>query len=179
MRAKLNPLTSALSLSDVDRGDILALIKRNLKHNEEVLSDDTDFKVFELDFFREDLPDGFDVADIILATDVVYDELITRAFFRTLCKLVKESKRKKAVQNLEILVAIERRGRAAIDQDGNGIVAAPNFDIFTGLLHEFRERISDSARIYNLELIPPNFPQRFNLYQRTSDLHLWRMEVTF
>ncbi len=67
--------------SDVDRGDILKLLSRNLSQN--VDSDKTKTTVCELDFFDSDGRKWKEEADlreveVIIAADVVYDKEITQ-----------------------------------------------------------------------------------------------------
>ncbi len=68
-------------LSDVDRGDILKLLSRNLSQN--VDFDKTKTTVCELDFFDSDGRKWKEEADlreveVIIAADVVYDKEITQ-----------------------------------------------------------------------------------------------------
>merc|ERR1719266_2706984 len=69
----------SVTATDVDRGDILNLLNRNHKLNEEALQS-CDFKVAELDFFWEEWQTETlqicENCDVILSADVVYRFMI-------------------------------------------------------------------------------------------------------
>eukprot|EP00095_Tigriopus_kingsejongensis_P005582 maker-scaffold12_size759060-snap-gene-5.19 protein:Tk05582 transcript:maker-scaffold12_size759060-snap-gene-5.19-mRNA-1 annotation:"Uncharacterized protein C16orf68" len=150
-----------VTCTDVNRGDILDLIRSNVKLN----GSQENCHVEELDFFREDwkdsLKDRLASADVLLVADVVYSRDITSHFFRTLSYLLSQNPK------LEVFLAIERRCHV----DGSGCLVSPNFDHFLGLLHELTDHSSTLA----LSKLSCDFKQYFSCYERVEALHLWQL----
>ena len=105
-------LAHAVTATDVSRGEILPLIRKNANLNTSVLAMPHNFSVQELDFFWDSWsPDleqrvvssevflSFSLSSkttvsfqVVLAADVVYDRHITEHFFKTLQKILQTTK---------------------------------------------------------------------------------------
>ena len=153
--------------TDVDRGDILPLLRRNAGRNREAL-DGCDFSVAELDFFwdcwPEELRTQITDCDVILAADVVYDRDITRHFFKTLTSLL-------SLGPKVALIAIEKRLHAGEE----GEIVAPNYEIFLKSLSDLnKSRLNQNTRV---EVSSVNLDFRKSLqYTRVSELNLFKIE---
>merc|ERR1712106_494327 len=79
-------------VTDVDRGDILELVNRNVNRNKDQIS--ADVEVREIDFFNHEtidcMIDNIRKTQIILAADVIYDDELTDGFFDTVLKILSE-----------------------------------------------------------------------------------------
>lgn len=150
--------------SDIDEGGILSLIKSNSERN---VIKSNEFIVEELDFFNADWEtrlkrELFDL-DIILVADVVYNEQITRAFFRVLDNL-----KMMITKDLFILIAMERR----LWTNEKGEQIAPSHDVFVQCLHDFEHSSSNCE----VKAIPIDFPHHFRqYYERVSELLMWKI----
>lgn len=135
--------------TDVDRGDILPLLRSNISSN----SSKSNVNVIELDFFWDTYPDHLEkqlrACDVIIAADVVYDVNITRHFFKTLERLIEFGIK-------DIYIGIEQRLRT--DEDG-GLVA-PNFEIFKKSLEALHLRTVRDRRL-QVEELRTDFPKYF------------------
>merc|ERR1712241_1436639 len=116
-------LVHAVTATDVSRGAILPLIRKNANLNMSVLAMPHNFSVQELDFFWDswspDLEQRVVSSEVVLAADVVYDRHITEHFFKTLQKILQTPK--------VVFLAIERRQSDPRDSEQ---VFASNFAYF-------------------------------------------------
>ena len=153
--------------TDVDRGDILPLIRRNASRNREALAG-CDFSVTELDFFWSSWPEELSrqgsECEVILAADVVYDKDITRHFFKTLTSLL-------SLGPKVALIAIERRLHAGEE----GEIVAPNYEIFLKSLSDLHNsRLNQNTKV-EVSSLNVDFPKSLQ-YTRVSELNLFRIE---
>ena len=136
-------------------------IRRNIKLNE-ICSKVT---VAELDFTKS-LPLGIikDV-DVILAADVIYDPVVTKAFFRCLGDIALYCLATRG--RVEAYVAMEARSRGIDDLD--------TLKIMQGELERFKER-TDIRDVLTVDLIEKgSFQQKFAYNSACADMHMWRL----
>ena len=149
-------------ISDIDRGNILNLLKSNIQKN----LPNGNVECRELDFFWDTFPDSIGLAirdsDIILAADVVYDKNTTRHFFKTVRQILNFGGK-------TVYIAIERR----LWIDDSGHLVAPNFTIFKEHLNELNNSQIKETKVRVQELIT-DFPQYFE-YNRVPELTLWKI----
>ncbi|XP_050441506.1 methyltransferase-like protein 22 [Adelges cooleyi] len=146
--------------TDIDNKDILSNIEKNIKLNEDLITGRT--IVMPLDFFEpklsEPLWEKFKTVTIIIATDVVYDNELTKQFVNTLIKLMTNAQ--------TAYVAMEKR---YVFSTSDLDVCAPCYDYFVELLNENESWIK-------VELINCNFTQYFQ-YNRAKELVLFKLTV--
>lgn len=149
-------------ISDVNRGDILNLLKSNIDKN----SPSRNIQIQEIDFFwdtyPEDVLQSLRSCNIVLAADVVYDESITRHFFKTLRNILKFGGK-------TVLIAIERRLRT----DEGGQLVAPNFEIFSQQLAALDTEVLNGQAVM-VQQLNIDFPKYFE-YSRVPELTLWQI----
>lgn len=156
------PKIVIILIPDVDRGEILDLIRTNVKLNgcENVC------EVREINFFetnwRVNLQSDIETTDVVLVADVVYNQDITTQFFHTLQFILEANPR------VEVFLAIEQRCQV----DKQGQVISPNFDHFCGLLSDLTTKGCPSTVLTEL---PCDFTQFFKSYERVKRLHLWHI----
>ena len=130
-----------------------------------------DYQVNEIDFFKTDwqnilAPDLLGI-DLIICADVIYNEEITRAFFKTLEYLITKTK-----EDLTIIISLEKR----LWTDANGEIITPSYQVFLECLQEFKTSHSD-AQIEEIEL---NFPHIFyQFYDRVNNLVIWQIKTAY
>jgi len=159
---------ASVTATDVDRGDILPLLRRNCAANVGWSGGDM-VQVCQLNFFWEpsdwslDLTKCVEDSRVILAADVVYDREITVHFFNSLRNILGTGEK-------TVFIAIERRLWTGDD----GTVIAPNFEFFLENL-ETLEKGRDSDN-YTLRVTEEgtDFSQFFK-YNRVNELRLWRL----
>ena len=160
-------LAAAVTATDVDRGDILALLGRNAGRNLGVMAEPTAFAVMELDFFQQDWSEGLARAvagsEVVLAADVVYNRDITEHFFLTLRRILVTPK--------VALLAIERRQS---DPRDSATTFASNFAYFRHELEVLQGEVLGSGVKVEVEQVDTTFPQHF-AYTRVQELTLWRV----
>jgi len=145
--------------TDIDRGDILPQIRRNISLNKSKVT------VAELDFTKELPLDVIKDVDVILAADVIYDAVITQAFFRCLGDVALHCLSFKG--RIEAYVAMEARSR--------GIEGLDTLKIMRDELGRFRER-TDMRHILNVEYIQKgSFAQKFGYNSANADMHMWKL----
>ena len=153
--------------TDVDRGDILPLIRRNAGRNREALAS-CDFSVTELDFFWSSWPEELrkhgSECDVILAADVVYDKDITHHFFKTLTSLL-------SLGPKVALIAIEKRLHAGED----GEIVAPNYEIFLKSLSDLNKSRLNQNTTVEVSSVKLDFTKSLQ-YTRVSELNLFKIE---
>jgi len=150
--------------TDVNRGEILGLLRRNGRRNESLITKKEgggEYEVKEFDFFwnnwSTDVEQIVKISDIILAADVVYDREITKHFFKTLAKIMNQAPK-------VVYIAIEERK----DVDNQGNVVSPNFKYFLEELEKL-EALNTGVTVTKIET---DFDQSFR-YTRVLELTLW------
>jgi len=150
--------------TDVDRDNIMDILRINGNKNSEFIGNMSKFNVMEIDFFWNSWPasitDYLNHCQVILVADVVYNQDITRNFFKTLIKILTLSPK-------VTYIAIERRQHV----DLSGAVVAPNFQHF---LEEIERMKSTNPNIH-VSRLEIDFAQCFS-YSRVNELTLWRVE---
>lgn len=146
--------------TDIDKGDILGVIKSNVKRNKHIVRNPV--KVLELDFMsneiHRDILEQLPNIPVIIAADTIYDDRITDAFIQTIrCFLQKSS------GNTSIFVALEKRYVFTISDCDT---TAPCYDYFL----ESLKKLTD----VKYEEVPLTFPKYFQ-YDRVKELVLWKV----
>jgi len=160
-------VADSVTATDVNRGEILPLIRKNSNLNRGILAQAENFSVQELDFFWDSWPPDLEQkvtsSEVVLAADVVYDRHITEHFFKTLQKILQTPK--------VVFLAIERRQSDPRDSDQ---VFASNFAFFKYKLDALNGcNIGHLLVRVKQECI--DFTQFFQ-YSRVPELTLWRVE---
>eukprot|EP00092_Neocalanus_flemingeri_P015063 GFUD01016270.1.p1 GENE.GFUD01016270.1~~GFUD01016270.1.p1 ORF type:complete len:296 (+),score=88.09 GFUD01016270.1:56-889(+) len=160
-------MADAVTATDVDRGDILALLGRNGDRNKGSMAS-CKWQVKEMDFFwdtwTEDMETIVCDSQVVLAADVVYDRDITKHFFKTLRKILTYAPK-------VVFIAIEKRQRTSCD----GALEAPNFEYFLenlSLLHSSKPKENVTVKVSEEDT---KFSKYFN-YTRVEELTLWKIE---
>ncbi|XP_074034479.1 methyltransferase-like protein 22 [Leptinotarsa decemlineata] len=145
--------------TDINRGDILGLIERNVKRNKNICRHRVE--VLELDFMSSDIPDEIvrhlPNVSLIIAADTVYDDSITRAFMKTIQKLLSMSRR------MSVYIALEKRYVFTLSDCDT---AAPCYEFYLECLANMKN--------VKYEEVPLNFPKYFE-YDRVKELVLWKL----
>ncbi|XP_053651956.2 methyltransferase-like protein 22 isoform X1 [Cherax quadricarinatus] len=161
-------LAKQVIISDVDRGDILELISRNIKRNIDLIKAKVEVK--EIDFFNhatiEEIMDLKNVS-VLLAADVVYHDQLTDAFLRTVLRLMSDPPDK------TMYIALEKR--YVFTQEDMDTVA-PCYEYFLQGL-EWLGSQNLSQIDWTIEALPTDFEQYFT-YERTRHLTLWKIQAT-
>merc|ERR1719237_152284 len=160
-------VADSVTATDVNRGEILPLIRKNSNLNRGILAQAENFSVQELDFFWDSWPPDLEQkvtsSEVVLAADVVYDRHITEHFFKTLHKILQTPK--------VVFLAIERRQSDPRDSDQ---VFASNFAFFKHKLDALNGcNVGHLLVRVKQECI--DFAQSFQ-YSRVPELTLWRVE---
>ncbi|KAG7156762.1 methyltransferase-like protein 22 [Homarus americanus] len=162
-------LAKQVIVTDVDRGDILDLINRNIKRNADLLK--AELMVKEVDFFNhatiDDIQDIKNNVSVLLAADVIYHDQLTDAFFDTILRLMSDP------PNKTLYVALEKR--YVFTQEDMDTVA-PCYEHFLQCLEWLRSQ-NLSHIDWTLQELPTNFEQYFT-YERTRHLVLWKIQAT-
>lgn len=160
-------MADAVTATDVNRGDILPLLERNGKRNRSSMTS-CKWEVKEMDFFweswTEDIETVVSDSQVVLAADVVYDQDITKHFFKTLRKVLSFAPK-------VAFIAIEKRQRTGSE----GGVVAPNFEHFLENLSQLHLSKPKENVTIKVSRENTNFPQYFN-YTRVLELTLWKIE---
>lgn len=159
---------NSVSCTDINIGGILDIIKSNFNRNKKFIKAKT-FKIMELDFmassnWSDEINQTILNTDIILAADVIYDDVLTDAFIKTLEVILQKSlsSRKQIVY-----VALEKRYVFTVaDMD----TCAPCYEYFLQEFHKLKIKHIH----WTIESIPIDFPQFFD-YERTNALVLWKI----
>nr|CAG4645070.1 EOG090X0C5G [Leptodora kindtii] len=154
-------VSSKVTSTDINLGNILSLIKENSDSNSAMARNR--ISVMELDFYKEDYPPELlttiENTDLIIAADVVYHDELTDAFLRTLCKLMSIGREKTA------LIALEKRYVFTLAELDS---VAPCFDYFSENLH------SVMSRYQIKQLDTDQIPQYF-CYEKVKELVLFQI----
>ncbi|XP_049826166.1 methyltransferase-like protein 22 [Aethina tumida] len=149
--------------SDVNRSDLFQLIESNYNRNKSLTK--FPLKVVELDFLVQTLPN--DIVNIlpqvslIIAADVVYDDIITKAFVNTIEHLLSKPPQR------SVIVALEKRYVFTLAEFDS---VAPCYDYFIECL--------ENVKNIKVEQIKCDFPQYFK-YERVEQLVLWKVTSNF
>jgi len=159
---------ASVTVTDLDRGNILALIRRNIDRNKDLLQ--ADMAVAELDFSAPRTVAALGArlreVSLLLAADVVYDNRITDAFFATVRDVMSQPPDK------TLLIALEKR-YVFTTEDLDTV--APCYEHFLERLYEMtRGGGTGGVRWTAQEVKPEEIPQSFD-YERTRHLVLWRI----
>ncbi|XP_077173283.1 methyltransferase-like protein 22 isoform X2 [Paroedura picta] len=161
--------------------DLLATCERNVALNKHIFEPaGSSVKVRLLDWLHEELcmdPDVpyswsdqeivelHDLTTVILAADVFYDDDLTDAFFRTLCRLSRHLKRPCAVY-----LSIEKRLNFTLRHMD---VACEAYSHFRNTLDDL-VNLKDGRMRYAAEPLCLSFPQQI-VYERVEQLELWKI----
>jgi len=158
-----------VTATDVDRGDILPLLRRNCHLNSDWRCG-KEVSVKELDFYWSDsawsqeLRNDIHDSQVILAADVVYDREITSQFFKTLVSILRTGEK-------IVFIAIERR----LWTGENGAIIAPNYEFFLENLRTLEEGSPNENYTVTVSNVRTDFNKFFD-YNRVNELYLWRIE---
>lgn len=156
-----------MTATDINDDAILNHIRRNVARNSHLFPPAGDVMVAPLDFVTDTSLLDREQFDLVLAGDVIYDDIITANFISFIEKLTTLT----AVgdRSLSIVIATEKRYVFTVaDLD----TMAPAFDFFMEQLALVMQRYS----VLGLEFIDINFPQYF-CYERTADLVLIKLSM--
>nr|CAH7724753.1 unnamed protein product [Callosobruchus chinensis] len=150
---------SPVFCTDIDKGDILSLVKHNVEQNNHIVQHT--IEVLELNFNSESLPpiivEALPNIPIIIAADVVYEDSLTDAFISTVCKLLAPP------GDRSIYVALEKRYVFTI-ADCESV--APCYEYFLQRLKQ--------AKSVKSEEVALDFPRYFR-YDRVKELVMWKL----
>ncbi|XP_074178738.1 methyltransferase-like protein 22 isoform X3 [Rhinolophus sinicus] len=157
--------------------DLLAMCQRNVALNSHLTASGGGVvKVRELDWLKDDLctdPDVLfswseeDISDlynhttILLAAEVFYDDDLTDALFKTLCRLAHKLK-----NACTAILSVERRLNFTLSHLD---VTCEAYDHFRSSLYQL-ERLEDGQLRFAVEPVEASFPQRL-AYERIQQLH--------
>jgi len=150
--------------TDMDKGDILHQIKRNIKINEDSSSGPARITVSELDFMKPLHNKTIEDVDVIIAADVIYDPVVTKAFFSCLKEIVKHCTAKK--ERIEVFLAMEARSR------GNDL---DTLKIMKEELVNFKQSVDFCDEFTQIYIDKGAFEQRFAYNSAGADMHLWKL----
>ncbi|RZC35833.1 methyltransferase-like protein 22, partial [Asbolus verrucosus] len=139
---------------DVDKGGLLQLIESNILRNKHLTKHP--ITVLELDFTSQVLPREIVATlakiPIVIAADVIYDDVITEAFVRTVAHVLSKPPKR------SVYIALEKRYVFTIaDCDA----VAPCYEYYMECLQKLEN--------VHMEEVPLNFPQYFH-YERVKEL---------
>lgn len=159
-------LAQKVVITDVDRGDILTLIDRNVERNREIMK--AEILVKEIDFYdHATIDENFESLkdiSVIMAADTIYHNQLTDQFFRTILRLMCEP------PNKTMYVALEKRFVFTIeDMD----TVAPCYDYFLDRIEWLRCQNLSTIN-WTIEEVPIDFKQYF-IYEKTRHLVLWKI----
>lgn len=157
-----------VTITDINRGDILHLIERNIDRNAELVK--ADVKVKEIDFLDpstiDQIRDSIVDVSILLAADVIYDNLLTDGFIRTVLQLMSES------PNKTLYLAMEKRYVFTMEDMDS---VAPCYEYLLTQLDWLR--CQNLSRIeWTVELLDAPCEQYFT-YERNRHLILWKIQA--
>ncbi|KAK4297262.1 hypothetical protein Pmani_030305 [Petrolisthes manimaculis] len=161
-------IAKKVTVTDVDRGDILHLIHRNIKRNPELIKADVEVK--EIDFYNhttiDDLADRMKDVTVILVADVIYHNQLTDAFFSTVLRLMSDPPEK------TMYVAMEKRYVFTLEDMDS---VAPCYEYFLQKLDWLC--CQNLSRVdWTVEQNSTNFKHYFT-YERTKHLVLWKIKA--
>lgn len=165
--------------------DILKLCKKNILKNSHLCNMDngpasksvSKVIVRDLDWMKTDLVEGSDQlfhwrqedklmlskVKYIIAADVIYEDSLTDAFFKTLQKLMVDGSAETA------FIALEKRINFSLDELA---VICPAHDHFMEWV-----KTLNSSKTFHCSQVETSFPKCFS-YTRTKELELWKLTCT-
>jgi len=157
-------------VTDLDRGNILPLVRRNMERNKEMVG--AEMLVRELDFLDdatlERLEPDLRGVSVIIVADVVYHNPLTDAFFAVVAKLLANPPDK------TLLVALEKRYVFTIeDMD----TVAPCYEHFLRCLEALVIKGAPGVKVEAKEIKEAEVPQYFH-YERNKHLVIWQINST-
>ncbi|KAF6272403.1 methyltransferase like 22 [Rhinolophus ferrumequinum] len=163
--------------------DLLAMCQRNVALNSHLTASGGGVvKVRELDWLKDDLctdPDVLfswseeDISDlynhttILLAAEVFYDDDLTDALFKTLCRLAHKLK-----NSCTAILSVEKRLNFTLSHLD---VTCEAYDHFRSSLYRL-EKLEDCQLRFAVEPVEASFPQHL-VYERIQQLELWKIFV--
>lgn len=162
-------LAKQVTITDVDRGNILELVNRNVKRNNDNLS--ADIQVRELDFYNHQtidcMIDSIRNTHIILAADVIYENQLTDGFFDTVLRILSEP------PNKVLYVALEKR--CPVYSEGNLEPDYPLYEYFLEKINWIQYQKPEKIE-WTVEQIKSDFPRYF-FYEPSELLVLWKIQA--
>ncbi|XP_064112191.1 methyltransferase-like protein 22 isoform X2 [Macrobrachium nipponense] len=157
-----------VTVTDIDRGDILKLISRNLNRNAHLLSADTEVK--EINFTNHQTIDVMEEhlknVSVIIVADAIYDNRLTDAFLNTVLRLMSEPPSK------TLYLALEKRYVFTLE-DMDSI--APCYEyLLTRLDWLCCQNLSCVE--WNIKLLDPLSEQYFT-YERNKNLIIYEIQA--
>ncbi|XP_043486622.1 methyltransferase-like protein 22 [Polistes fuscatus] len=154
-------LAKEIICTDINLGEILNIVKRNFIRNISYVK--CKFYIEELNFLNlkwsQSLEEKINVTDIIIAADVIYDDVITDGFVTTLDKILKKKDSKIAY------IALEKRY----------VFTVANMDTVAPMYEEFLRCIRRQNLNWNIEYVKIDFP-RFFKYDRVKHMILMKIQ---
>ncbi|XP_047497169.1 methyltransferase-like protein 22 isoform X1 [Penaeus chinensis] len=159
-------LAKKVVITDVDRGDILTLIDRNVERNRDLMK--AEILVKEIDFYDhatiDESYESLKDISVIMAADTIYHNQLTDQFFKTILRLMSEP------PNKTMYVALEKRFVFTVeDMD----TVAPCYDYFLDRLDWLRCQNLSTIN-WTVEEVPIDFKQYF-IYEKNRHLVMWKI----
>ncbi|XP_066977522.1 methyltransferase-like protein 22 isoform X1 [Macrobrachium rosenbergii] len=157
-----------VTVTDIDRGDILKLISRNLNRNAHLLSADTEVK--EIDFTNHQTIDVMGEhlknVSVIIVADAIYDNRLTDSFLNTVLRLMSEPPSK------TLYLALEKRYVFTLEDMDS---VAPCYEyLLTRLDWLCCQNLSLVE--WNIKLLDPLSEQYFT-YERNKNLIIYEIQA--
>ena len=154
-------LAKKVICTDIDVKGLLKLIHRNFMRNKAYIKSKVDIK--GLDFLNLKWPTFYkkriDEPAIILAADVIYDEIVTKGFVQTLTELLNSN-----VQKV-VYITLEKRY----------VFTTANMETTAPMYEEFLDLIKVKQFNWHVEYIKIDFPQYFK-YKRLEQMVLIKIK---
>ncbi|KAM5198912.1 methyltransferase-like protein 22 isoform 5-T5 [Hipposideros larvatus] len=163
--------------------DLLAMCQRNVALNSHLTASGGGVvKVRELDWLKddlctdpevlfswseEDISDLYSHTTVLLAAEVFYDDDLTDALFKTLCRLAHKLK-----NACTAILSVEKRLNFTLSHLD---VTCEAYDHFRASLQQLEE-LEDGQLRFAVEPVEASFPQRL-AYERIRQLELWKVFV--
>ncbi|XP_033827012.1 methyltransferase-like protein 22 [Periophthalmus magnuspinnatus] len=164
--------------------DLLSMCRRNISLNKHMMElSGGEVKVRQLDWLQRDLctdpeeefswseeevADLYDHTTVIIAADVVYDDDLTDAFFRTLYQLCSS-----LTHSCDVYISIEKRLNFTLRHLE---VCCEAYEHFHHCLQQLQD-LEGPVR-FNAQSVAPRFPQSL-IYERMDQLELWKVSATY
>ena len=156
--------------------EILNLCRRNLKNNKSFDNTNKGVSVQKLDWLADvDYEKINRNSKIIVAADCFYDCQLTKAFFKTLLKVVVYLLEGSSKRSLSCYFSIEKRLNFCASELK---IVSKEYDDFTVRLHEFVDELKlKDINCSVLKIENSEFNQYFS-YQKTKFLELWKVSIS-
>uniref|UniRef100_A0A3B3ZZK5 Uncharacterized protein n=1 Tax=Periophthalmus magnuspinnatus TaxID=409849 RepID=A0A3B3ZZK5_9GOBI len=122
----------------------------------------------EFSWSEEEVADLYDHTTVIIAADVVYDDDLTDAFFRTLYQLCSS-----LTHSCDVYISIEKRLNFTLRHLE---VCCEAYEHFHHCLQQLQD-LEGPVR-FNAQSVAPRFPQSL-IYERMDQLELWKVSATY